>query len=377
MYMMRGRGTTPFSSSHHYVVLGLKHSALGDRGSDGWVKREERRRRADRAELCHIWGRANDNRGWRRTCVEVCGRVDAASAAVGSAGMGRGPINVRRRTRACGRVTEACRCQEKEEELPFHGKGAWVLRLPLQLVAVDCRCRPRRRRRYKTHLFPLVLHLLRRVSALDRPSVADKNRSIAPRSFPPHPRMPATQHASSNGHLSAVSASGSPSGSAPRTKQVRVRSPGANGTGDSTDNGGSDARPPPKRARKAINCEPCRNSKLKCDRCVSADAVRSSFRRRVAPPSAGPPSSEIRLANFHLLAVLGSAGTAPARRACLEVCLSRSLSATSTDAFLFCSHAGTTALCYQGQEADPAFRGAVDQQYVSFDPLFPSLFSPI
>jgi len=29
---------------------------------------------------------------------------------------------------------------------------------------------------------------------------------------------------------------------------------------------GSDGRPPTKRARKAINCEPCRNSKLKCDR---------------------------------------------------------------------------------------------------------------
>lgn len=29
-------------------------------------------------------------------------------------------------------------------------------------------------------------------------------------------------------------------------------------------------RPPAKRARKAINCEPCRNSKLKCDRSVSS-----------------------------------------------------------------------------------------------------------
>ena len=28
----------------------------------------------------------------------------------------------------------------------------------------------------------------------------------------------------------------------------------------------TDGRPPTKRARKAINCEPCRNSKLKCDR---------------------------------------------------------------------------------------------------------------
>ncbi|KAI0733456.1 hypothetical protein C8Q72DRAFT_754676, partial [Fomitopsis betulina] len=33
------------------------------------------------------------------------------------------------------------------------------------------------------------------------------------------------------------------------------------------DRTGSETRqPPPKRARKAINCEPCRNSKLKCDR---------------------------------------------------------------------------------------------------------------
>lgn len=30
----------------------------------------------------------------------------------------------------------------------------------------------------------------------------------------------------------------------------------------------TDGRPPTKRARKAINCEPCRNSKLKCDRFV-------------------------------------------------------------------------------------------------------------
>lgn len=35
------------------------------------------------------------------------------------------------------------------------------------------------------------------------------------------------------------------------------------------DRTGSETRqPPPKRARKAINCEPCRNSKLKCDRYV-------------------------------------------------------------------------------------------------------------
>jgi hypothetical protein len=43
---------------------------------------------------------------------------------------------------------------------------------------------------------------------------------------------------------------------------VRPRSP------TNAENG--DGRPPTKRARKAINCEPCRNSKLKCDRSVQS-----------------------------------------------------------------------------------------------------------
>ena len=40
---------------------------------------------------------------------------------------------------------------------------------------------------------------------------------------------------------------------------------------------GADGRPPTKRARKAINCEPCRNSKLKCDRFVSVLNIRTCF----------------------------------------------------------------------------------------------------
>lgn len=45
------------------------------------------------------------------------------------------------------------------------------------------------------------------------------------------------------------------------------------------DRTGSETRqPPPKRARKAINCEPCRNSKLKCDR-----YVRLEHRRPLRP----------------------------------------------------------------------------------------------
>ncbi|OCH85149.1 hypothetical protein OBBRIDRAFT_798467 [Obba rivulosa] len=56
-----------------------------------------------------------------------------------------------------------------------------------------------------------------------------------------------------------------------RTKQTRPRSPVSAATAGAEDAGAGAAAesrqgPPPKRARKAINCEPCRNSKLKCDR---------------------------------------------------------------------------------------------------------------
>lgn len=56
-----------------------------------------------------------------------------------------------------------------------------------------------------------------------------------------------------------------------RPKQQRsstagvVRSRTSPTPGSSADQS-TDGRPPTKRARKAINCEPCRNSKLKCDR---------------------------------------------------------------------------------------------------------------
>jgi hypothetical protein len=46
------------------------------------------------------------------------------------------------------------------------------------------------------------------------------------------------------------------------TVRARAGSPPPGQSGEGT----SDGRPPAKRARKAINCEPCRNSKLKCDR---------------------------------------------------------------------------------------------------------------
>ncbi|KAF5333453.1 hypothetical protein D9611_002362 [Ephemerocybe angulata] len=60
----------------------------------------------------------------------------------------------------------------------------------------------------------------------------------------------------------------SPSTSRPKPARTNtigtVRARGNSPPGSSE--GPSDGRPPTKRARKAINCEPCRNSKLKCDR---------------------------------------------------------------------------------------------------------------
>ena len=94
----------------------------------------------------------------------------------------------------------------------------------------------------------------------------------------------------------------------------------------------------------------------------------------VSPAWAGPPLLGSPQADSHLLAVLGSTETVRARRVCSEVRPSRSSSLSSADAFLIWSYPGTTALCYQGQESDPAFRGAVDQPYVFI--LRPSVSSP-
>ncbi|KAI0637714.1 hypothetical protein C8Q77DRAFT_385100 [Trametes polyzona] len=137
--------------------------------------------------------------------------------------------------------------------------------------------------------------------------------------------MPATQPGNANGHLPTPSA---PAPAPPaRTKQVRVRSPSGSGTNEGNDSSSADARPPPKRARKAINCEPCRNSKLKCDR------------------------------------------NRPCSSCVLRGVSSSRLSIRSNDRRLSLPVTGTTALCYQGQDAsDPAFRGAVDHQRTPLDP---------
>ncbi|KAJ7265851.1 hypothetical protein B0H12DRAFT_1011026 [Mycena haematopus] len=67
------------------------------------------------------------------------------------------------------------------------------------------------------------------------------------------------------------SPSSSTSPVAPRPKPPKTSSTGtvrgrtSPAPGSSADQNGDGPRPT-KRARKAINCEPCRNSKLKCDR---------------------------------------------------------------------------------------------------------------
>ena len=81
--------------------------------------------------------------------------------------------------------------------------------------------------------------------------------------------MPTSAHQVASGDRSP-----SASSSQVRIKQSRPHSPVA-ASGDIAH--AADVKPPaPKRARKAINCEPCRNSKLKCDRWVSPFPLPSS-----------------------------------------------------------------------------------------------------
>ncbi|TCD70451.1 hypothetical protein EIP91_003212 [Steccherinum ochraceum] len=78
----------------------------------------------------------------------------------------------------------------------------------------------------------------------------------------PTPNQPADSEASSSTSPTVQTAQ-------PRVKHPRSQSPSNASLPSQTLN---DSRPgPPKRARKAINCEPCRNSKLKCDRQARVD----------------------------------------------------------------------------------------------------------
>ncbi|KAG6866009.1 hypothetical protein C0991_009681 [Blastosporella zonata] len=66
----------------------------------------------------------------------------------------------------------------------------------------------------------------------------------------------------------------SPTTTIPRQKPARSNTAGTvRGRTSPTGEQNGDGRPPTKRARKAINCEPCRSSKLKCDRFVSMRCI--------------------------------------------------------------------------------------------------------
>lgn len=73
---------------------------------------------------------------------------------------------------------------------------------------------------------------------------------------------PRTMKADAHSSSSQANGDHSPAPTHARVKQGRPLSPGPS----AVDHQGDSRPPAPKRARKAINCEPCRNSKLKCDR---------------------------------------------------------------------------------------------------------------
>ncbi len=101
-----------------------------------------------------------------------------------------------------------------------------------------------------------------------------------------------------------------------------------------------DGRPPTKRARKAINCEPCRNSKLKCDRSVGSLHIPACSYSPVFQKS---PMFVMR----------------PSRSV---LCLIYALSIV-----LYLCSLGTSAMCYQdarGQDGNDAYSRGDDFQYV-------------
>ncbi|KAG6919321.1 hypothetical protein DXG01_007454 [Tephrocybe rancida] len=132
--------------------------------------------------------------------------------------------------------------------------------------------------------------------------------------------------------------------SVPRQKPARSNTTGTvRGRTSPTGEQNGDGRPPTKRARKAINCEPCRNSKLKCDRFVTM--------RRV-----------MNLDNDYSLEI------DPARHVC---CAVRShLDFWPVSQVSYAESIGTSAMCYQdarGHEGNDAIvRG--EDQWVRVDP---------
>lgn len=81
-----------------------------------------------------------------------------------------------------------------------------------------------------------------------------------------------------------------PATNPPRSKQPRASTTLRSRTSPPPND--QDARPPTKRARKAINCEPCRNSKLKCDR-SAVHSLRNHVRLSHPPLSETAPAPAV------------------------------------------------------------------------------------
>lgn len=96
-----------------------------------------------------------------------------------------------------------------------------------------------------------------------------------------------------------------PATNPPRSKQPRASTTLRSRTSPPPND--QDARPPTKRARKAINCEPCRNSKLKCDRnrpcssCVLRGTIALCYQDARAHESDIQPRNEDQCVSFSAL----------------------------------------------------------------------------
>lgn len=213
-----------------------------------------------------------------------------------------------------------------------------MLRLPLRSVPVDCRCRPRRLRR--TPRSARYDHHLRGEGVLDhspRPLRRDRaeahppfrlrgcpqlrpgaRTAICPRSRRPAPALDRHPGRSRCGCV----------------RQARMAPPNLR-----TTEGPMRAHPPNGRGRRstASRAGTANSSATGASSRIQADPGFAPGGGRVCPPTSSPGglSSEIRLANFNLLAVLGFAGIGRVLPVCSEVGVFSTSSSTSTDAYLF------------------------------------------
>jgi hypothetical protein len=119
-------------------------------------------------------------------------------------------------------------------------------------------------RRSHRHFLSFDLVLSSPVPKVVKTGLAFKSQFDSPKSHLLPLTNPPIMPEESNGGANATAI---PARKQPKAGTSRSRSSPQPTATTSTGEQNQEGRPT-KRARKAINCEPCRNSKLKCDRCV-------------------------------------------------------------------------------------------------------------